>query len=305
MSNLVCKLLVSRGGEASEAPFCDDSIIFKPGTTRVKLLIIFFTYFLPHVLCRENTLIAHTYVQIARMSWSAFESALDEFPKDRHVWHYVKGVLQPLVLSLKSRILVDLIQHEKHEEAVERYINALDHVKTDVNKTKGFISLKKKFTGKWRAVERIALLKGYFPMGTYLEETWEWIKLLKTIAIIWLVPLMWGLNETKRAYTVTLGVLSLIGFSATFMDWHRPFWHPKSGNMITSPPMIFHHWFRTSALQHLLMKFPFDLFFILAKSTTVNGVRLLRLLHIGSLIAKLARQKAKKSLKFGLVMQVN
>ena len=87
------------------------------------------------------------------MKWSDFESVLEQFPKDRHVWHYVKGVLQPLVLTLKNRILVDPVLQEKHEEAVERYVNAMENEREAKNRVKGFVTLTKKFTSKWRAVE--------------------------------------------------------------------------------------------------------------------------------------------------------
>ena len=180
------------------------------------------------------------------MSWSNFERLQDEFPKDRHVWHYVKGVLQPLVLSMKDRMPVDLAQQERHEEAVERFIDALEPIiRADNNKRRGYIPLKKKYTRTWKVIERAALLKGHFVIGSYLEEAWEFVKLMKTILIILLVPAMFALNETGKPYTVALGILSLIGFLATYLDWHRPFWLPGSGNLITSPPMIFHYWFKT------------------------------------------------------------
>ena len=75
---------------------------------------------------RETTLIAHTYVQIARVQWKKFESAIEDYPKDRHVWHYVKGILKPLVLTLKERVGLDLCQQEKHERAVEDFVKNMD-----------------------------------------------------------------------------------------------------------------------------------------------------------------------------------
>ena len=250
-------------------------------------------------------MIAQTYVQIARMSWSHFESALEGYPKDRHVWHYVKGVLQPLVLSLKDKIFVDPSQQEKHEEAVERFVANMDAGKSFRNKTKGYVQLKRRDTKKWRSIERIIFMKGFFVVRSYLEEVWEVIKLMKMLSIILLVPLMFCINTSSKYYTVTLGVLTLIGFTVTYTDWHRPYWRADTGIIVTAPPMIFRNWLKTWALQDFLMKFPFDLFLITVSSPRIlNGVRLMRLLHCAKLMTKLAREKAKRSLRFGLVMQV-
>ena len=248
-------------------------------------------------------MIAQTYVQIARMSWSGFEDSLEGFPKDRHVWHYVKGVLQPLVLSLKDRIIVDQLLQEKHEEAVERFIASMDSGK-NIKRTQGFVQLTKKHTKPWKVIERFIFMKGFFVVGTYLEEVWENIKLVKTLGIILIVPTMYALNETSKPFTVTLGALTLIGFIATFFDWHRPYWD-LAGNIVTSPPMIFRNWLKTWAFQHFIMKFPFDIFFIaVADPKIINGVRLLRMFHVASLFTKLARFKARRTLRFGLIMQV-
>ena len=99
-------------------------------------------------------MIAQTYVQIARMNWNDFEKTLEGHAKDRHVWHYVKGLLQPLVVSLKSRIEVNRDQQEKHEEAVQRFIHGLEKQMTSTRK-KGFIMLRRKHTRTWKIMEKV------------------------------------------------------------------------------------------------------------------------------------------------------
>ena len=51
----------------------------------------------------------------------------------------------------------------------------------------------------------------YFTVGSRFEEFWEYVKLMKTIGIILLVPIMFAFDAQTQPYTVTLGVLSLIG----------------------------------------------------------------------------------------------
>ena len=254
-------------------------------------------------------MIAQTYVQVARMKWKDLEAALEGFSKDRHVWYYVKGVLRPLVLKLKERLTLDYAKQIKHEEAVQRFIETLDKQLVS-QQSKGFVFLKKKQTDKWKAIEKLVFMKAYLVKGSRFEEVWEIVKLIKTIVIIWLVPLMLvvdvGTDQLKSIQDVhVLGGLTLIGFIATYMDWHTPYWLPETGVIVTSPPIIFKNWLKTWSLQHVLMKFPFDLFFIWSKSNILkNAMRALRLWHWSGLITKLARIKDKRRLKFGIMTQV-
>ena len=54
-------------------------------------------------------------------------------------------------------------------------------------------------------------MKMYFTVGGHFEEFWEYVKLMKTIGIILLVPIMFAFDAHFQSYTVLLGVLSLIG----------------------------------------------------------------------------------------------
>ena len=57
----------------------------------------------------------------------------------------------------------------------------------------------------------MVFMKMYFTVGSRFEEFWEYVKLMKTIGIILLVPIMFAFDAQTQPYTVTLGVLSLIG----------------------------------------------------------------------------------------------
>ena len=141
---------------------------------------------------------------------------------------------------------------------------------------------------------------------SYLEEFWEVVKIVQMICIIGVVPFMFVTDMARNILSLILGVLTMVGFMATYLDWHSPYWLPEVGIIITSPPMIFKNWLRTWALQHFLMKIPFDLFFIwVDQEYLLNGIRLLRLIHISVLVTKFARVKEKRSLQFGIIMQVS
>ena len=120
------------------------------------------------------------------------------------------------------------------------------------------------------------------------------------------VPLMFVTDVAYGTMSYILGALTMMGFMATYLDWHSPYWRPEQGIIITSPPMIFKNWLRTWALQHFIMKFPFDLFVIwMDQKYVINGLRLLRLINISALVTKFSRIKEKRSLQFGIIMQVS
>ena len=235
------------------------------------------------------------------MKWSNFESLLHNYPNDRHVWHYAKGMLHPLVISLENRLNADLEQQEKHEEAVQRYMDNLD-----LKKKEGFVRLSKKNTSKWGVIEKFVFMRGFLERDSITEQVIEYSKLLQMIGIVWIVPLMCALDTGTSYLNYVLAILTMFGFILTYIDWHSPYWQPDTGVIVTSPPMIFQNWLRIWALQHFIMKFPFDIFFMWSQTLGVvmTSVRFLKIFNFAAVITKFARLKEKRTLHFGLVMQV-
>ena len=241
-------------------------------------------------------MIAHTYVQIACLKWSTFEVLLQRYPKDWHVWLYVKGMLHPLVKALKNRLGTDKQQQEKHEEAVQRYTKRMQ-----MKKSKGFVQLKKKDTSKWRAFGKAVFMRCHLERNSSIETVLEYLKLFQMIGILWIIPVMCALGTKDNTFNYVLAVLTMIGFLTSYIDWHFPYWQPDTGVLVTSPPMIFRNWLRTWALQHFLMKFPFDIFFMWNPNLLVamTIARFCRLLNFAAVITKVARFKEMRTLHFG------
>jgi hypothetical protein len=83
-----------------------------------------------------------------------------------------------------------------------------------------------------------------------------------TLGLLWIVPIMATFNISSYQFEIGVGSLSFISLLVTFIDWHTPFWHPESGTLISIPPVIFRNWLTTWSLAAVIMKFPFEIFFI-------------------------------------------